>query len=624
MDLSFESEDDTDIVKATINENADHGENNESELNVSTDIQPKKRNKYVWKIEQELDRLDEALDILEERGFVCYDYSDLKCGQKFYFRCKLIPKERDQWCGQRYTIYLPSNNLKVQILRNQFEHDHDTLLKGTQRPISDEMLEYINGLFVCGTTKTNEVMAHIDYARSKNGLFKEEETPKKRQIEYLLRKFRSAEIPKMINLGDLTKWCQENSQFPSDINEAFVIAHEVSPNDDNNLSFRFVLSTPLLLEKCLIQNTIAIDATYKLNWLEYPLMVFGTVDRAKQFHPLAYSCCSHEKTHDYSFIFESIKNAIKTHMDKDFEPDTLIADGADAIRNAFYDSFETADLDVMCYAHVIRNCNKRPFTSKLNKGLIMDDIRKMQQAPNRATFVMMSRLFIDKWRRIESDFVTYFQKEWLGAHCNWFEGSANYTPSTNNALESHNAIIKRLITLRRRLPMNQFLICMKNMTSDISKQFSKGDRAIAIEPKISMKVYEEAAALSKSLKAFKAKQPMNSNKAVYVVPSSTCADENESYYKTLSKTTWTSFDEYIVHGFQQFYIVQLSNDSWKSESTCTCTAFFKQNMCKHIIAIGVRLGAVTIPNIVNLVPLVRTRNKSGRPKKTTKGLAQQN
>lgn len=44
-----------------------------------------------------------------------------------------------------------------------------------------------------------------------------------------------------------------NNEFPTDVNEAFVIAHEAS-NRDEDLSFRFVLSTPLLLEECAKQK----------------------------------------------------------------------------------------------------------------------------------------------------------------------------------------------------------------------------------------------------------------------------------------------------------------------------------------------------------------------------------
>lgn len=65
----------------------------------------------------------------------------------------------------------------------------------------------------------------------------------------------------------------------------------------------------------------------------------------------------------------------------------MIADGADAIRNAFYEEYsETATVDIMCFVHVLRNVEKRSFASKNNKPLIIDDIKKMQMAPNKTTF----------------------------------------------------------------------------------------------------------------------------------------------------------------------------------------------------------------------------------------------
>lgn len=204
-------------------------------------------------------------------------------------------------------------------------------------------------------------------------------------------------------------------------------------------------------------ETVCIDATYKLNWHGFPLIVFGTVDRLKRFHPIAYACTTHETTADYEFVFSSFRDAIEIFYEQKFEPKTLIADGADAIRNAFYKSFVSAELDIMCFAHVLRNVRKQSFKTKSNKQLILDDIRKIQLAPNKKTFSMMTKLFCEKWVLVEPDFTNYFEKQWLGVHCNWYEGAANYTPSTNNALESHNAVIKRSITLRKRLPLNQFL-----------------------------------------------------------------------------------------------------------------------------------------------------------------------
>lgn len=101
----------------------------------------------------------------------------------------------------------------------------------------------------------------------------------------------------------------------------------------------------------------------------------------------------------------------------------------------------------------------------------------------------MAELFYKKWTSLESNFVSYFKQQWLGTHSNWFEGAADYTPSTNNSLESHNAVIKRKFTFRKLLPMNQFLLAMKEMTEDISNQLSNEQRIIAEEPTINKETW---------------------------------------------------------------------------------------------------------------------------------------
>lgn len=232
-------------------------------------------------------------------------------------------------------------------------------------------------------------------------------------------------------------------------------------------------------------------------------------------------------------------------------------------------------------------------------------------AQNTSTFQMMTELFKKKWHSLEPNFIDYFQREWLGSHCNWFEGVADYTPSTNNALESHNSIIKRTITFRKRLPLNQFLISMTQMTKQISIQFSSGQREISTEPTISKKVMTDAAELTQTgFKAFKAKSG-NASVLVYSIPSSICDNPSEKYYKTLVNRKWKSFDEFVTYGFQQFWVVQFSLDDWKCESKCTCPIFFKYYMCKHVVACGYREGVIECPN--EAIPtLLTTRGRRGK------------
>lgn len=204
-----------------------------------------------------------------------------------------------------------------------------------------------------------------------------------------------------------------------------------------------VFSTLYLLNLFKSVEKVCIDSTYKLNWNEFLLTILGTIDRNKKFHPVAFACTTNETVDDYAFVFDAVKKKIKECFSTNFEPSILISDAADAIRNGFYRIFPNATVDIMCFAHVLRNVDKRKFNSKNNKKIIMDDIRKLQQAPDKSTFSFMSKLFCEEWTPVEAEFVEYFKTQWLGVHCNWFEGAAMYAPSTNNAQESVNGVIKK-------------------------------------------------------------------------------------------------------------------------------------------------------------------------------------
>lgn len=607
-DLSFENND-MDGVNVVLKSKEKVVENISTNKNVK-----KTRNRFTWATEKVGNSLDEAVDNIMSEGFKLYDDHDLKCGQKFYFRCGTIPKARKQWCDKRYAVYLPSDSNDIITLTNGLKHNHNDLLEGQKRLVTKEMISFIYELYDNGTTLPSSVLAHIKSARQKYNLFKDEPDPNKRQLEYIHKKYTDEKVKPMKNVGELMDWCQNHSEFPKDQNEAFVLGYE-SCSITDEMSFRFTMSTPLLLAKIAKRELICIDATYKLNWLGFPLIIMGTIDREKKFHPLIYACSSHERTEDYAFVFKSVKDAIRIHLKKIFSPKTLVSDGANAIRTSFYEVFPNAELDIMCFAHVLRNVRKRPFVSKNNKSLIIDDIKKMQLAQNRKVFDHMAKLFCKKWGELESNFIEYFKAQWLGIHSNWFEGAANYTPSTNNALESHNAVIKRKITFRKRLPLNKFLITMKQMTEDISRQIFDKTRIIAKDPTIKKEMWTKAAMMhADNFKSFKVKG-LSNDKTVNVVPSSKCDSNNANanYYKCLVKRDWTSFDEFINFGFQQFWIVTLSLTEWKLSSCCTCPVFFKQNMCKHIIAIAVKENVLEFPEIANPVLLTKRRTAGRIP-----------
>ena len=148
-----------------------------------------------------------------------------------------------------------------------------------------------------------------------------------------------------ISLGELEEWCLKNEKIPDNADEAFVCSHDIQYEDEidddedveaNGNKFRFFLTTKRLLLIANKSSKIHADATYKLNWQGFPVLIVGTTDLDRKFHPIGLSVCSEEKQKDFEFICKAIRDGLfKLDDSNTYNPNVLIADGSDAIRNAF-------------------------------------------------------------------------------------------------------------------------------------------------------------------------------------------------------------------------------------------------------------------------------------------------
>lgn len=164
---------------------------------------------------------------------------------------------------------------------------------------------------------------------------------------------------------------------------------------------------------------------------------------------------------------------------------------------------------------------------------------------------------------------------------------------------------------------------MKDLTECISLQFTKGSREIGTELTVKKATMTAAALMYQNrFKCFKAKSSI-AEILIFLVPSQNCEDvnANESFYRSLVKIRWESFDGFINHGFQMFYIVKLTKMSWNKESTCV--SFFKDNICKHIIAIAMREKIIECPDTANPTSLSEYKRKPGTAQKAKKALFKQ-
>lgn len=179
-------------------------------------------------------------------------------------------------------------------------------------------------------------------------------------------------------------------------------------------------------------------------------------------------------------------------------------------------------------------------------------------------------------------------------------------PAGHTALESFNFVIKECGTFRKRFPIGQFLSVASEMVAGWSAEYMTS-KAFVSTPSISLSLW------TKSYQWVIANPKMEivlnqhvGNLQFFCIPS-----------KSLEKapsfaSDWTTFDAYKEQHFST-YEVCINEDGtlWK-DGECTCPAFLKDFICKHVVGVAIRCKYVVEPPPARNIPIGQKR-KRGRP-----------
>ncbi len=342
----------------------------------------------------------------------------------------------------------------VELYVEEGEHIHISKPKDLPKDATDR----IKSLYSSGLTKPSLILAQL----RKEGI----NSKKRAQLSNFLKNFKDKTIGKTtVSLGELENWCKDHSLVPDDVDEAYVIGYRIHVDEADNSKneFHFVLSTKRLLDMTKQTKHVMSDATHKLNYEGFPVLVAGVVDQDRKFHPSGFSVSAFERDHDYAFIFSSIKSQILKLFETEYAPNTLIADCAQAITNGFEQVFGPEFTRIYDWAHVNRNIRDdlKYIDDKSQKEEVMADISKLQVSKTKEIFEAGCDLFLKKWHAYEDEgidkFLSNFESEYLNQRCGWYEALAPFLPSTSNSIESTNRVIKDDFTFRERWPLGRFL-----------------------------------------------------------------------------------------------------------------------------------------------------------------------
>ncbi|CAF1550987.1 unnamed protein product [Adineta ricciae] len=432
-------------------------------------------------------------------------------GRKVYYRCNK-KKRRGPQCPANMCLLYHADTDQVTCYKTENGHAHD----GDEiRGVSGKVKQVVVELYSDGVTKPKQIMRALEARKMK--------TPTYGQLNsYLVHLRKKKYGSHQISLGELEQWCQANESIPTNEDTAFVVSYEIKYDDEDDEDdedvedyqgsrFRIFISSLRLLNITLLSSHINADATYKLVWQGFPVLVVGTTDLKKSFHPFGLSICSNEKTKDFEFIFKSIQLGLVNTNKGLFKPTALVSDAADAIKNGFRKVFDHPYDEIMCWAHMKRKVNNRVchIDAKCLAKEILEDIEMLQLSNSKDLFQLASSLFLKKWKNLKQknqsvlNFLDYFQKEWLESNDGWYEGVQLYVPSTNNALEATNRTIKDDGTFRERHTLSRFLQISSDIVNNWSKErdpSSINAKLFATEPDIPLSLWTLSYQWAKSTK----------------------------------------------------------------------------------------------------------------------------
>jgi len=284
---------------------------------------------------------------------------------------------------------------------------------------------------------------------------------------------------------------------------------------------------------------------------------------------------------------------------------------------------------VNCWAHTMRNINKKMITLVKNKEdetSIRDDLHYVQLAANKKIFMKSFQLFQVKWLNY-NEFMMYIETNWVNKSSGWYEGAAPGCPSTDNSLESVNNTIKRENTLRKKLPCAEF---MKNLISIVqewsldrnSDSSSPNKKSFASVPRLSTQVLDKAYKWQVAAVGLKSREKSGGQMEFFIGAKNkhfTGGDIKE-YEELRINLGWKSFSEYVEKNFG-IWKMEFSSHSWE-DSKCSCPVFQKEYICKHNVGVAIRQKWLNVPEEISSLPLGQKRSR-GRSKKNSFALSRE-
>ena len=507
------------------------------------------------------------------------------------------PFNKDDWrirtsnvSQDRYTILYYCKNKFVNECQADLKVDY-TLDKERIISIcydSNHNLECSRSLFNSIPTKdiSNKIKALFDSGITRTGLIQrslsaENITVTMNNISSIICRYKKQKTvhDSCFTRNDVDEFCAANRY--TDSNKPFVMAYTADP-------IRVFMTMKKNCELLSKSTNLHVDGTYKLNIYRFPVIVIGFSDFDKRFICTGICFVQNENKETYLWILQEIKKYLgRNSLKCGFK--NVIGDNAEAITSAV-NEFDESLLRTNCWAHI-----KRLIDAKIKslestvRNEFLSDLIFMQNLTDLRVFNKLKILLRKKYESLKytSDFIEMFFNNYMCTNNNWYEAYDVFAPSTNNATERFNLLIKEKYTNWKRLNFNEFV----TMSFEIMMDFSKKSFNLH---KI---VYDKSEMISGKIFNFKLIKRYESEEILLCYVDNVEATDQIKFHGDFDNfNECMLFYKSIVYITRSFII-----KTWK-DLYCSCSYFSKNKKCFHVYKylVFLKLDSLIDVNLMSL------------------------
>ncbi|RLN95026.1 hypothetical protein BBJ28_00023485 [Nothophytophthora sp. Chile5] len=321
---------------------------------------------------------------------------------------------------------------------------------------------------------------HLRSMRIRHAMSRKFETvlqdlPSLNTVQNFVHHYSRTHLARNDRVDDLRKWIHERAfTGREDLVRPFTYAWDLDAdgkpvvgNGSEERPFIVGLTTKTLMLRLMRPPEsfiLHVDATYKLNYWGYPVIVVGISDSSRGFHLVSMFIVSGEIQDIVQRTLMALRRLYSVLSGHDLVVQYAMADADQAQYNAVNAVFGNNPrfTSLMCFFHVMEKVYKaiKAFPSD-TKAIIVRDLYDMHFARSHNEFVRMREDFLMRLMDVRelTSFAQYIRGQWLNRRystCQLYWTPTGFA-STNNPVETFNAVLRRDYTLRRRLKMGALL-----------------------------------------------------------------------------------------------------------------------------------------------------------------------